>query len=383
MTLLSRRRFLQGLSAAALASQWSWSFAGTTPTPAGGTAGYRTGPRNLITDVPGLRVGVAQDERVRTGTTVILPDQPAVAAVDVRGGGPATRETDALGEHNLVQTVDAIVLSGGSVYGLAAADGVAAWLGQHGKGFALIPAPGVPVSPIVPAASLYDLADGGDKQWGGEPPYRQLGLLAATHASADFPLGTQGAGYGATTGFGKLKGGLGSASVVAPDGSTVGAIVAVNSLGSVVAAGTNAFWATPYELGNEFGGGGGKALARLRAQPNDWLVGALDEGRKNTTLACVATDLALTRVELQRVAIMAHDGMARAIRPVHSPFDGDIVFAVSTGKREPGANRELAVLQVGALAADTLTRAIARGVYAATVWPGSPVKSWASLHNAS
>lgn len=374
----SRRRFLQGLSFAALASGWSWPLAEAEAATLN-SSGARIGPNNLITDVKGLRVGVAHDERIRTGTTVILPDRAAVAAVDVRGGGPATRETDALDEHNLVQTIDAIVLSGGSVYGLAAADGVAAWLGAQNKGFALIPAPGVPVSPIVPAASLYDLADGGDKQWGEQPPYRELGRLAASRASERFELGTQGAGYGATTAVGTIKGGLGSASVIASDGTTVGAIVAVNSLGSPVAAGSNAFWATPYEIGREFGGGGSKALVKLRGQPEDWQLGILAGGRKNTTLACVATDLALTRDELKRVAIMAHDGMARAIRPVHSPFDGDIVFAISTAQREPGPERELAVLRVGALAADTLARAIARGVYAATAWPGSSIKSWASL----
>lgn len=214
------------------------------PTSAAG----RPGARNLITDVPGLKVGAAQDSRVRTGTTVILPDSPAIAAVDVRGGGPATRETDALGEDNLVQTVDALTFSGGSVYGLAAADGVAAWLGQQGRGYALRPAPGVPVSPIVPTACLYDLANGGDKNWQLTPPYRQLGIDAVGKAGLDFPLGTVGAGYGAMTGMGKLKGGLGSASIIAANGATVGALVAVNSLGAVVAPGTRAFWATPMKL---------------------------------------------------------------------------------------------------------------------------------------
>ncbi|MGQ6037372.1 P1 family peptidase, partial [Serratia sp. IR-2025] len=355
------------------------------PTPPAGPPA----PRNLITDVPGLKVGVAQDSRVRTGTTVILPDSPAIAAVDVRGGGPATRETDALGEDNLVQTVDALTFSGGSVYGLAAADGVAAWLGQQGRGYALRPAPGVPVSPIVPTACLYDLANGGDKNWQLTPPYRQLGIDAVGKAGLDFPLGTVGAGYGAMTGMGKLKGGLGSASIIAANGATVGALVAVNSLGAVVAPGTRAFWATPYEIDGEFGNGGAAALAQLRAQGEDWMEQEpqgedwMEQepqgGRKNTTLACIATDLALTRVELKRVAIMAQDGMARAIRPLHSPFDGDVVFALSTGQREVQGSRELAVLQIGALAADTLARAIARGVHAATPWPGSQVATWQTL----
>lgn len=315
------------------------------PTSAAG----RPGARNLITDVPGLKVGVAQDSRIRTGTTVILPDSPAIAAVDVRGGGPATRETDALGEDNLVQTVDALTFSGGSVYGLAAADGVAAWLGQQDRGYALRPAPGVPVSPIVPTACLYDLANGGDKNWQLTPPYHQLGIDAVGKAGLDFPLGT------------------------------VGALVAVNSLGAVVAPGTRAFWATPYEIDGEFGNGGAAALAQLRAQGEDWMEQEPQGGRKNTTLACIATDLALTRVELKRVAIMAQDGMARAIRPLHSPFDGDVVFALSTGQREVQGSRELAVLQIGALAADTLARAIARGVHAATPWPGSQVATWQTL----
>ncbi|MGB8665575.1 MAG: P1 family peptidase, partial [Serratia inhibens] len=286
---------------------------------------------------------------------------------------------DALGEDNLVQTVDALVLSGGSVYGLAAADGVAAWLGQQGRGYALRPAPGVPVSPIVPTACLYDLNNAGDKNWQLDPPYRQLGIEAAGKAGHDFPLGTVGAGYGAMTGMGKLKGGLGSASIVAANGATVGALVAVNSLGSVVAPGTRAFWATPYEINGEFGNGGAAALAQLHGQGEDWMPTEPTGGRKNTTLACIATDLALTRVELKRVAIMAQDGMARAIRPLHSPFDGDVVFALSTGKREVQGSRELAVLQIGALAADTLARAIARGVYAATPWPGSQVTTWKTL----
>lgn len=311
---VSRRTFVQTLAcvtgAIGILSPTTFLGAAMPSSPA-----VRTGARNLITDVPGLKVGVAQDSRVRTGTTVILPDSPAIAAVDVRGGGPATRETDALGEDNLVQTLDALVLSGGSVYGLAAADGVAAWLGQQGRGYALRPAPGVPVSPIVPTACLYDLSNAGDKNWQLDPPYRQLGIEAAGKAGHDFPLGTVGAGYGAMTGMGKLKGGLGSASIVATNGATVGALVAVNSLGSVVAPGTRAFWATPYEIDGEFGNGGAAALAQLHGQGEDWMPEEPTGGRKNTTLACIATDLALTRVELKRVAMMAQDGMARAIRP--------------------------------------------------------------------
>jgi len=335
------------------------------------------GPKNLITDVPGLKVGQSQDMKVRTGVTVILPDQPAVCAVDVRGGGPATRETDALRQENLVQTVDAIVLSGGSVYGLSAADSVVEWLGAHDRGYQGLPMPGVPKSPIVPTACLYDLANRGDKAWGQNPPYRALAAKALDGVGDSFALGTNGAGTGA--GSGGLKGGLGSASVVTPDGVSVGAIVAVNSMGSTVAPGSKKFWAGPWEMGKEFGGLG---PVDVRATPDDWLRALMAaRPRANTTIACVATDVSLTREELQRVAIMAQDGMSRAIRPIHSPFDGDLVFAMSTGKREVSGPfpRQFVVARIGALAADTLTRAIARGVYEATAFPNDQEKAWRDL----
>jgi L-aminopeptidase/D-esterase-like protein len=331
------------------------------------------GPRNLITDVPGLRVGQAQDERARTGVTVILPEERAVAACDVRGGGPGTRETDALAAENLVEAIDAIVLSGGSVYGLAAADGVVGWLGAQGRGYGMVNAVGVPKSPVVPAAILYDLANGGDKGWGENPPYRQLGRDAAAIASRDLELGTAGAGYGAMAG--RLKGGTGSASVVAEDGITVGAVVCVNSFGSVVAPGGRAFWAAPYELRGEFGGQG---AGDLRARPDDWGLAKADpKARMNTTIACIATDVALTPAQAKRVAIMAQDGLARAIRPVHAPFDGDVVFALSTAQRALGQAPDFTVARIGALAADTLARAVARAVYEARAWPG--VTAWRDL----
>jgi L-aminopeptidase/D-esterase-like protein len=334
------------------------------------------GPRNLITDVAGLRVGQAADEAARTGVTVILADDRAVGACDVRGGGPGTRETDALAPENLVDDVDAVVLSGGSVYGLAAADGVAAVLGAAGIGYRLAVTSGVPPSPIVPAAILYDLANGGDKGWGEAPPYRALGMAAARGAAADFALGSAGAGVGAMAG--RLKGGLGSASVVSADGFTVGAIAAVNSWGSVVAPGGRGFWAAPYEIGGEFGGLGSAGLA---AAPDDWGLakGAAALGRVNTTIACVAVDAILTPAECKRVAIMAQDGLARAIRPAHAPFDGDVVFALATGKRPVEAPRQLTVARLGALAADCLARAIARGVYEATPLPGTSVPCWRDL----
>ncbi|UTP39170.1 P1 family peptidase [Phenylobacterium sp. LH3H17] len=333
------------------------------------------GSRNLITDVPGLKVGQAHDLAVRSGVSVILPDERAVAACDVRGGGPGTRETDALNPENLVDAIDAIVLSGGSVYGLAAADGVAGWLGAHGRGYGLVLRPGVPTSPVVPAAILYDLANGGDKAWGEDPPYRRLGREAVVSAGLDFELGTTGAGYGAMAG--SLKGGTGSASLIAADGIAVGALVAVNPFGSVVAPGGRTFWAAPYEIGQEFGG---LSPSGLRAVADDWGLAKADPAaRMNTTIACVATDVALTPAQAKRVAVMAQDGLARAIRPIHAPFDGDVVFALSTAHRPMGEAADFTIARIGALAADVLARAVARAVYAATPWPGTDVRTWRDL----
>lgn len=332
----------------------------------------RPGLRNLITDVPGLRVGQAQDAAARTGVTVILPDERAVCAVDVRGGAPGTRETDALAPENLVEAVDAVVLSGGSVYGLAAADGVVGWLGAQGRGFGLVP--GVPPSPVVPAAILFDMANGGHKAWGEAPPYGALGREAVLAAGLAFDLGTAGAGYGAMAGA--LKGGVGSASVVSADGYAVGAIVAVNSWGSVVAPGGRTFWAAPYEIDGEFGGLGATGLA---AAPDEWGLAKRPDAARNTTIACVATDAALTPAQAKRLAVMAQDGLARAIRPAHAPFDGDIVFALATGRRALEAPADLTLARLGGLAADTLARAIARGVHEATPWPGTDVRCWRDL----
>lgn len=330
------------------------------------------GPRNLITDVPGLKVGQAQDLRARTGVSVILPDERAVAACDVRGGAPGTRETDALAPENLVDAVDAIVLSGGSVYGLGAADGVTAWLGARGRGYGM--AAGVPKSPVVPAAILFDMANGGDKSWGEDPPHRELGRQAIAAADLEFALGTAGAGFGAMAG--SLKGGTGSASAVTADGYTVGAIVAVNSWGSVIAPGGRTFWAAPFELDGEFGGVGSSGL---RAGPDEWGSAKRPAEARNTTIACVATDAILTPAQARRVAVMAQDGFARAIRPVHAPFDGDVVFAVSTGRKPLADPENYTVARLGALAADTLARAIARGVFEAEPWPDAYVPCWRDL----
>jgi L-aminopeptidase/D-esterase-like protein len=332
------------------------------------------GVRNLITDVPGLKIGQAQHMRARTGVTVILPDEPAVCAVDTRGGAPGTRETDALEPENLVDAVDAVVLSGGSVYGLAAADGVTAWLGARGRGYALAASLEIPPSPVAPAAILFDMANGGDKAWGEAPPYHELGRAAVAAAGEAFDLGTAGAGYGAMAG--QLKGGVGSASVVTAEGFTVGALVAVNSWGSVVAPGGRTFWAAPFEIGDEFGGLGPAGLA---AAPDDWGLAKTAASERNTTIACVATDVALTPAQAKRFAVMAQNGLGRAIRPVHAPFDGDVVFALSTMRRPCPEPANLAIARLGALAADVLARAVARAVYAATPWPGSDVLCWRHL----
>ncbi|HEX5775156.1 MAG TPA: P1 family peptidase, partial [Caulobacteraceae bacterium] len=226
--------------------------------------------------------------------------------------------------------------------------------------------------PIVPAAILFDLANGGDKSWGLDPPYRRLGIAAAEAAALDFELGTAGAGYGAMAG--QLKGGIGSASVVTEDGLTVGAMVAVNSFGSVVAGDGRTFWAAPYEIDDEFGG---LDRAGLAAAADDWgLAKAAPAARAHTTIAAVATDVALTPAQAKRVAVMAQDGLARAIRPVHSPFDGDVVFALSTARRPLTEPAPLAVARIGALAADCLARAVARAVHEARPWPGSDVRCW-------
>jgi L-aminopeptidase/D-esterase-like protein len=319
-----------------------------------------------------LNIGQAADARVRTGVTVILPEDRAVCACDVRGGAPGTRETDALQPENLVDAVDAVVLAGGSVYGLAAADGVVAWLGARGRGYGM--AAGVPKSPVVPAAILFDMANGGDKAWGEDPPHRDLGRRAVADAGLDVALGTAGAGYGAMAGG--LKGGTGSASAVTEDDFTVGAIVAVNSWGSVVAPGGRSFWAAPYELAGEFGGLGSAGLA---AGPDQWGLAKRPAEARNTTIACVATDAILTPAQAKRLAVMAQDGLARAIRPIHAPFDGDVVFALATGRRPLGELPDYTLARLGALAADTLARAVARGVYEATPWADAYVPCWRDL----
>lgn len=327
-----------------------------------GEAMANPGPRNLITDVEGILVGNAQQPSIATGVSVICPDARSVCAAHVAGGGPGTRETDALKLGTLVDDVDAVVLSGGSVYGLAAADGVIAEMGAEGKGFGLMDIAGVPRSPVVPSAILYDLANGGDKAWGAHPPYAALGREAYHACASDFALGKSGAGYGAQAGA--LPGGLGSASIVTEDGFSVGALVAVNCFGSVKLPNSDAFWAAPFERDQEFGNI--PYPPTFSFDPEDWGQAKANPGaRANTTIACIATNAALTPSQTQRLADMAVAGMARAIRPVFAPFDGDVVFALSTAKKPLDAPEPMQLARLGELAASTLARAIARGVYEA------------------
>ena len=311
--------------------------------------------RNLITDVPGLKVGQADDLRLGSGATAVIFDEPAVASIDVRGGGPGTRETALLDPAQTVQGIDAIALSGGSAFGLDAASGVQAWLREQGRGFPVRSAR----VPIVPAAILFDLLSGGNKEWGRFPPYRELGYAAAAGAALDFAIGSAGAGTGATTV--NCKGGIGSASAQSPDGFTIGALAAVNAAGSVIVGRGPWFWAAPFEVGGEFGGHG--LPAAFPAQALDPVVKG--GARENTTLVVVATDAILSKAQAKRLAVMAQSGLSRAIYPVHSPLDGDVVFAASTGRR-PLADAPAGLTQLGALAANVVARAIARGVFAAT-----------------
>lgn len=326
----------------------------------------RPGPLNLISDVAGLTVGNATDETVKTGVTVLRCASSFVSAVDTRGGAPGTRETDVLATENLVGRTDAIVLTGGSVFGLAAADGAASALSVDGVGLRL--GDKGPAIPIVPAAVLHDLANDGDKNWGETPPYRALGVKALREASEVFALGPVGAGRGAMAG--SRKGGLGSASLALENGIMAGALVAANPVGSVFMQDGETFYAWAWELNGEFGGRRPpSAPDSADPFPPHSRLGGKQEAGANTVIAIVATNADLTNVEAKRVAMMAHDGIARAVRPAHTAFDGDVVFSVATAKKslasEPAAMRHGLVARIGAAAADCLARAIARAVYEA------------------
>ena len=331
----------------------------------------RPGPTNLITDVDGISVGNAHDEALMSGVTVVVPDDGAVAGLEIRGGAPGTRETDAADPSCLVEQVHGIVLAGGSVFGLAAADAVTALLAAQGTGFSFREQPHV--CPIVQAANLFDLTNGGDKTWGDRPPYYDLGKQAFQAAGQGFALGNAGAGHGALAGI--YKGGLGSASAEW-GGFTTGAVVAVNSFGSPVVPGTGRLWASELELNDEFGGPLAGKPKRANADPEAEtkaarLRSAASAGQ-NTTIGVVATTAALSPAQARRLAIMAADGMSRALRPIHTPFDGDVVFALATGNA-PGEISPLDLAFLGTVASDCMARAIGRAI-----WEAETVGEWTS-----
>jgi L-aminopeptidase/D-esterase-like protein len=317
--------------------------------------------KNLLTDIKGVRVGHADDKALASGVTALVFDSPSVAAIDVRGGGPGTREDALLDPVSMVEKIDAIALSGGSAFGLEAGGGVQAWLAEQGRGFRIREA----VIPIVPGAICFDLLNGGDKKWGRFAPYRDLGYAAAAAADTNFALGSVGAGLGATSA--NLKGGLGSASAITESGVLVGAVAVVNAVGSTTVGDGPWFWAAPFEIGGEYGGRGLPAsftpdmlAMRLKGAPAATPV-------ENTTLAVVVTDAVLTKPQAKRLAMIAQTGFARAIYPVHAPLDGDVVFAVATGEKT--IDPVVGLTELGMVAANVVARAIARGVFAATALP--------------
>ena len=324
--------------------------------------------RNLITDVPGVRVGHADDARVASGATVVVFDRPAVAGLAALGGAPALRDAHLLQPEMTVETVDAFVLSGGSAYGLDAGGGAMTYLAEQGRGFDF----GATRVPICPTAALFDLTHGGDKAW-RRPPYAEFGYAAAAAAAEEFALGTAGAAYGAWTY--DLKGGIGSASVVSSRGFVVGALAAVNCAGRVTRGASRHFWAAAYERGDEFGGLGEGAPAPDRfdfALTSDlagsWGAAARAGAPSATTLAVVATDAAFDKGRMTRIAVMASAGFGLSVRPALGPGDGDVVFAAATAASAVAVTpRDLA--EIGTLAAECLARAVARGVYAAAALP--------------
>lgn len=333
----------------------------------------KPGPLNLITDVTGLKVGNAQDETLKSGATVLTADAPFVASVHVMGGAPGTRETDLLAPDKSVSHVDALVLSGGSAFGLDACSGVVDGLRTQGRGFRV----GRAAVPLVPGAILFDLLNGGRKDWATNP-YAALGRAAFETAATEFEIGTQGAGTGAMTAM--LKGGLGSASFVLNNGTVVGALVAANPMGSVTTPGDRHFWAAPFEIDEEFGGLGPDPAAGLGRSMESRKMKAIAEQsaeHANTTIAIVATDATLTKAQCKRVAVAAHDGIARSTIPAHSPGDGDLVFGVSTARR-PLDKPERDIALICHAASLCLSRAIARAIYHAQPAPGDLLPCWSA-----
>jgi L-aminopeptidase/D-esterase-like protein len=330
---------------------------------------FRPGPKNLITDVAGLLVGHATDEEARTGVTTLLCSVGWAAGIDVRGGGPGVRESEALAPENLVGRAHALVLAGGSVFGLAAADGVAAALSARDVGLRL--RAGSPAIPIVPCTVLHDLGNGGNKSWGLNPPYRELGIRALEAAGTEFALGSVGAGRGAMAGL--VKGGVGSASLHLGEGLMIGALVALNSVGSALMPDGRTYWAWAFELDDELRGAEMPSVRMDLSDPAPEAARLAPLGRfqtaANTTLGVVACTADLSTAECKRIAIMAHDGIARAVRPAHTPFDGDTVFALASGAvaLSPSEPRAAHVARIGSAAADCLSRSIARAVHHARI----------------
>lgn len=321
------------------------------------------GPRNLLSDVPGLRVGHAVDADIGTGVSVILPDQPVVCGMDARGGGVGALGSELLSADSVVERIDALVLAGGSQYGLGAVQGVASVLAQQGRGHHYMGT----IVPVVPGAIIFDLLAQHRRDWLPDPPYARLGAQAVTAITDDFALGSVGAGLGASAS--SFAGGVGSASARLPDGLVVGALAVVNSFGEVVIPGTRHFWAWPYEMNAEFGGLGPPPDPAPLA-PGLSLPPSLRPPGTNTTLVVVGCNLTLDRGAARRLAIMAQAGLTRAIRPVHTPFDGDVVYALATG--DLPAPDVLGLTRAGDLAADCVARAIARAVYLSSGTPRRP-----------
>lgn len=324
---------------------------------------------NLLIDIAGVAVGHATDLGMATGVTAVVFDKPAVASVSILGGAPGSRDSAMLDPANSVQAVDALVLSGGSIFGLDAAGGVLDGLRADGRGMAF----GNTIVPIAAQAILFDLMNGGNKDWGTHNPYQRMGYEAYRAASkGPFPLGTVGAGTGATTA--RIKGGLGSASAITPAGHRVAALVAVNAMGSPTVGAGPHFWAAPFEAGTEFSGLG------LPAQftPEDTAMVVKGMEPTATTIGMVVTDARLSKAEAHRLSILGHDGLVRAIHPAHFPHDGDTVFAAATG--EKAVEGPLDFMQICHLAMVTMARAVARGVHEATRLPQADSKpAWKDL----
>ncbi|MBX2836327.1 MAG: P1 family peptidase [Gammaproteobacteria bacterium] len=337
----------------------------------------QAGPRNLITDVPGLLVGNAHCQQLKSGVTVLTAAQPFVASVDVMGGAPGTREIALLEPDKFVSQIDALVLSGGSAFGLDAASGVANTLKQQNKGFAV----GSTKVPIVPAAILFDLINGGDKQW-RQNPYSQLGSEALTNCTETFELGSVGAGTGAMVAT--LKGGLGSASLTLASGVTIGALVAVNAVGDAVVPTGSEFWAAPWEINDEFGGRGVAAGTFGLSEPSSEKLSAMQvsaDTHTNTTIGIVATDATLTKSQLKRLAVASQDGFARALVPAHTLLDGDLMFSLATGQQTLNDPVSDALL-LGHAASVCVSRAIARAVFHASAHRGDLLPTWQQKFNA-